>query len=269
MMEPTAIVFVLALAALTQLGGLIGGFLLIWKEHFAHRLAGLLLSFAAGTLLGVTFLDLLPETLREAAGPEDVLAYTLLGIVLFFVMEKLLLWRHHSHNEAEIIDDVMDIDGHLDAPALRSKHIRPLIVFGDGLHNFLDGAALALTFVVDWRLGLFTAVAIFLHEVPHNISDFAVLLHTRMARRSVLLANVLLALPSPIGAGLALFAVSRVESALAPLLAIAAGSFLYIALANLMPEIHHEQRRSRIIAQIVLFLLGIGVMWLVGRIFPE
>ncbi len=268
-MDTASVLIILALAVLTQLGGLLGGFLLIWKENFAHRLAGFLLSFAAGTLLGVTFLDLLPETLKAARDPSSVLAYALLGIIIFFVMEKLLLWRHHSHNEEEVIEHVVNAEEHVDAPALRGTHIRPLILFGDGLHNFLDGAALALTFAVDWRLGLFTAAAIFFHEVPHNISDFAVLLHTRMARRKVLLANVLLALPSPIGAGLALFAVERVESALAPLLAIAAGSFLYIALANLMPEIHHERRRRRIVAQILLFLAGVGIMWLVGQVFPE
>lgn len=260
---------IILLAALTQLGGLIGGMLLIWKERLAHRISTFLLSFAAGTLLGVTFLDLLPETLAEAENTESVFLFTLVGLTLFFVTEKLLLWHHHAHNEEEVIAQEQDSAAHLDAPAVRGAHIQPLVLFGDGLHNFLDGAALALTFSIDWRLGLLTALAIFLHELPHNISDFAILLHTRMPRARVMLWNVLLTLPSPLGAALALLTVRSIDTLLVPLLAVAAGSFLYIALANLMPQIHHEQRPGRILLQVLLFLAGIGLLWFIGMVFPE
>lgn len=261
---------VILIVAVTQIGGVVGGLLLIWKERLAHRLSSLLLSFAAGTLLGVAFLDLLPETAEKADDIATVFRWTLLGILLFFLFEKLLLWHHHAHHEAD--DAVADVavEAHLDAPALRGKHIRPLVLFGDGLHNALDGVTLAVTFSLDWRLGMLTALAVLLHEVPHNISDFAVLLHTRMQRSRVLWWNFALALPSPIAALITLAVLRNVSDRIITiLLSVAAGSFLYIALANLMPEIHHERERTRILLQIALFALGIFVMWQLGKAFPE
>lgn len=260
---------IILIVAITQLGGILGGLVLIWKEHLAHKLSTLLLSFAAGTLLGVAFLDLLPETAKEANSITTVFSYTLVGILLFFLIEKLLLWHHHSHNESEDVAHDDHGEEHLDAPAVRGKHIQPLILFGDGLHNALDGVTLAITFSLNWRLGLLTALAVFFHEVPHNISDFAVLLHTRMKRSKVFWWNFVLALPSPLAALATLLITKKVETAITPLLSIAAGSFLYIALANLMPEIHHERRPSRIILQAGLLLLGVVVMWQLGRLFPE
>ncbi len=260
--------FIIFIAACTQLGGLAGGIILIWRKQLAYRLSSLLISFAAGTLLGVAFLDLLPETAQQARDVTDVFLSVLTGILLFFVIEKLLLWHHHATTEEERADPEHMQSAHIDAPAVRGKHIRPLILFGDGLHNFLDGVSLAITFSISWRLGLLTAIAVLFHEVPHNISDFAVLLHTRMERRRVLLWNILLALPGPIGALIATLAISKAQALLVPLLGIAGGSFLYIALADLMPEIHHEERPGRILLQIFVLLLGVAVMWGLGRVFP-
>ncbi len=267
----TPLLFVLLIAALTQLGGLAGGVLLIWKAHVAQKISTLLLSFAAGTLLGVAFLDLLPETAEAASNIPSVFAFTLLGILCFFVIEKLLLWHHHSTHDDERGNAMGEgYDAHIEPPLVHAnKHIRPMILFGDGMHNFLDGVTLATTFSIDWKLGLLTAVAVFFHEVPHNISDFAVLLHTRMPRGKVMLWNVLLTLPSPLGALLAVLAIARIQGLLVPLLAIAAGSFLYIALADLMPEIHHEKRPARILGQIGLLLAGVALLWAFGRLFPE
>lgn len=264
----TSIWFVVLIAACTQIGGLVGGILLVWKERLAHRVSTLLLSFGAGTLLGVAFLDLLPETARQSKSREEIFFYTLVGVLLFFTVEKLLLWHHHSSEEEEAADTEHLRADHIDAPAVRGKHIRPLILFGDGLHNFLDGATLAITFFINVKLGLIAAIAVFFHEVPHNISDFSVLLHTRMERKKVLLWNFALALPGPLGAALTALAVQRVQSLLTPLLSIAAGSFLYIAMAGLMPEIHKEKRPGRILLQIFLLLLGVAVMWGLGRVFP-
>lgn len=262
---------IIGIVALTQIGGIVGGLLLIWKEGLAHRLSTLLLSFAAGTLLGVAFLDLLPETAKRATDISSVFSFTLLGILLFFLIEKLLLWHHHSHN---IVGDAGDNgqheEEHVDAPVVRGKHIRPLILFGDGLHNALDGITLAITFSIDWRIGLLTALAVFFHEVPHNISDFAVLLHTRMERGRVFWWNFVLALPSPLAALVMLVAIRNMQdAAITPLLSIAAGSFLYIALADLMPEIHHEKRPGRILAQVALIFVGVAVMWQLGTLFPS
>lgn len=260
--------FILFIAACTQLGGLVGGIVLVWREQLAYRLSSLLLSFAAGTLLGVAFLDVLPETARQAQRIENMFLSVLVGILLFFIVEKLLLWHHHATVEEEKADPEHAAAHHIDAPAVRGKHIQPLILFGDGLHNFLDGVSLAVTFSISWRLGLLTALAVFFHEVPHNISDFAVLLHTRMERRRVLFWNILLALPSPIGALLAALTISKVQALIVPLLGIAGGSFLYIALADLMPEIHHEERPRRILLQLAVLLFGVVIMWGLGKIFP-
>lgn len=263
------ILAIIGIVALTQVGGIVGGLLLIWKERLAHRLSTLLVSFAAGTLLGVAFLDLLPETAKRANDSAPVFSFTLLGILLFFFIEKLLLWHHHSHNDNEQVGDDPH-EEHIDAPLVRGKHIRPLILLGDGFHNALDGVTMAITFSLDWRLGLLTALAVFFHEVPHNISDFAVLLHTRMKRSRVLWWNVVLALPSPIAALIVLFAIRNPsDTVMTSLLSIAAGSFLYIALADLMPEIHHERKPGRILAQIALLLVGVAVVWQFGALFPQ
>lgn len=261
--------FVVLIAACTQIGGLAVGIILIWRKQLVYRLSSLLISFAAGTLLGVAFLDILPETARLADQIGNVFLFALVGILIFFVVEKLLLWHHHASVEEEKADPDHTQPAHIDAPAVRGKHIRPLILFGDGLHNFLDGVSLAIAFSVSWRLGLLTALTVFFHEVPHNISDFAVLLHTRMKRRRVLFWNIALALPSPIGALAATFAVGKVQALVAPLLGIAGGSFVYIALAGLMPEIHQEARPRRILMQLAALLLGVVVMWGLGRAFPD
>lgn len=260
---------IVLITALTQIGGVLGGLLLIWKARWTNQLSTLLLSFAAGTLLGVAFLDLLPEAAKESGGGA-AFRFALLGILVFFLFEKMLLWHHHAHDgEDGTTDEAALVERHLDAPAVRGKRIRPLILLGDGLHNALDGATIAIAFSSDWRLGLFTALAVFLHEVPHNISDFAVLLHTGMPRSRVFWWNILLALPSPFAALLTLLVLQRVAGLFPPLLAVAGGSFIYIALANLMPEIHHERRPWRIVAQTALFAVGVALVWQLGLLFPE
>jgi len=263
---------IIGISALSHLGGLAGGFLLIWREQFAYRFASYLISLAAGALLGVAFLDLLPEAIAEGGGPSRMLTYTLIGIVLFFLIEKLLLWRHHAHGETQGSESqrAYASEGHMEHAAIgRGKAIRPLVLFGDGLHNFLDGATIAITFAINPSLGLLTALAVLFHELPHNLSDFAILLHTNMPRRQIGWWNVGLAFASPLGALVAFTTVNTIESLLLPLLALTAGNFIYLATVDLIPEINREQQPGRILGQILLLIVGILLVWQLGVVLPE
>lgn len=261
----TNIFFIIAVTALSSIAGLVGGFLLLWKEYLARRWSLALVSFAAGTLLGAAFLDLLNEAVELSPEPGTLLPYALAGLLLFFLIERSLLFHHHMHREEnEIGEEPRD-----HAVAARRAVIRPLIIFGDAIHNLLDGVIIAATFTISPSLGFVTLLAVFFHELPQEIGDFAILLHSGMRRKRIILWNILGALVSPIGAVIGFYAVDAFRSIELPVLAFAAGGFIYIAGSDLIPEINHESRARNILAHVGLVILGILVIWFVGRIFPE
>lgn len=229
--------------------GLAGGLLLLWRKEWITRFSHFLLTFAAGTLLGVAFLDLIPEALK--LGQEwdaSIFWIVLAGLFLFFVIERFFFWHHHHEEE---IEDTSP------KPAGR------LIVIGDTVHNFLDGVAIAVSFLVSVPLGIVTAISVFLHEIPQEVGDFSVMLHAGFSRRRVVLANLFSAFAAFAGALLAYVVGERIESFLAPILAFAAGMFIYIAGSDIIPEIHRRRKATHVAVDTLLLLLGavmIGVL---------
>lgn len=205
------------------------------------------MSFAAGTLLATAFFDLMPEAAEETA-ISTVLLWTLLGILLFFLLERFIHWFHHHHE-------------HLLVGTGEQKQTVPLIIFGDSVHNFIDGAAIAAAFLVSFPLGVTTALAVAMHEIPQEISDFAILLHRGLKKEKVLLFNLLSALTAFAGAILTFFIAQTIQGLLPVLLSLTAGFFIYIAASDLIPEIHQERRKGFAFFESVLLLLGVVVVW--------
>lgn len=234
------------------------GFLAL-PEARRHALLPRLVSFATGTLLGAALLALLPHAL-VGAGAERThgIGVTLVaGILAFFVLEKLVLWRHCHEDPCE---------GHSPQVSARDRAGAWLILWGDGFHNVLDGVLIAAAFMTDPHLGLVTAVAVFAHEIPQEVGDLAVLLQGGMRRRQALGLNLAISLTSMLGATAAWYAFSTVQHLLPYALAIAAASFLYVAVADLIPGLHRRTDPGTSLEQVALILAGIAVTWLSHRL---
>lgn len=220
------------------------------KEKAALKISHFLASFAAGTLLGAAFFDLLPEALeaKEQQGIQniDIFFWTFVGIIAFFLLERFLHWFHHHHEHADVI----------------SKPTVPLIIIGDTIHNFIDGIAIAATFMVSIPLGIVTSLAVAAHEIPQEIGDFGVLLHRKIDRKKVILINVLSSCAAFLGALLTFFIGEKITGILPISLGITAGFFIYIAASDLIPEIHEENRKGFAVIESGLLILGAVVIWL-------
>lgn len=207
-------------------------------------------SFATGALLGVSFLALIPHAFEEvgAAGLHGVSATILVGILSFFMLEKLVLWRHcHSgHCEAHV-----DVEEH------RHKSAGTLILIGDGLHNFVDGILIAAAFMADIHLGVVTSMAVAAHEIPQEVGDFAILLESGFSRAKALLFNVLSSLTTVVGGVLAWYGFEDLHQYLPYVLAIAASSFIYIAVADLIPTLHKKTAWLDSLKQFILIAAGV------------
>ncbi len=224
-----------------------------------------LVSFAVGALLGAAFLDLLPHLFEESRDPARTATFILLGILVFFVLEKLLLWRHHhTHGEeGEAAVGPVHHEGH--------DHGRTgwMIVFGDAFHNFTDGVIIASAFLADVKIGVVTALAIIAHEIPQEIGDFLVLLHSGFTKREALVLNALSGLAAVLGALVGYFALSVVTSWIPQILALAAASMIYIAVADLIPGLHKRTALGESLVQVIFIALGIGSIWLIHAVlFP-
>jgi zinc and cadmium transporter len=231
----------LGLSVLGGLGGLLvaSGILLINDSRRA-RLIPWLVSYAVGALLGVSMLAILPEALEHLPAPK-VFATLLAGILAFFVLEKLVLWRHCHIHDCEVHDG----------------SVFPVLI-GDAFHNFVDGAVIAAAVMTSVPLGVSTALAVAAHEIPQEVGDFAILLHAGYSRRRALLLNVMSGLASAGGAVVALVAVRLVPVLLPYCLALAAASFLYVAMADLIPGLHRGRTDAHSLRQIVLIAAGVA-----------
>jgi zinc and cadmium transporter len=219
-----------------------------------------LVSFAVGALLGAVFLDILPHLFEETKKPARIAAFILLGILIFFMLEKLLLWRHHHHPDEENGETPPHHGEHDDHDHGRSGY---MIVVGDAFHNFTDGVIIASAFLADTRLGVVTALAIIAHEIPQEIGDFLILLHSGFSRRKALLLNGLSGVATVAGALLAYFALSHVAAWIPEILAVAAASMIYIAVADLIPGLHKRTALSDSAVQGAFIALGIGIIWII------
>ncbi len=230
-------------------GGLGGGILLLFGKKLRKNVIHVLVSFAAGALLATAFLDLLPEALEHAEESSlsamTVFIWTIIGIILFYLIDRAIDW-YHIHEKKTYSHGSISI---------------PLVVLGDSVHNFIDGVAIAVTYLVNPVLGISTTLAIIAHEIPQEIGDFAVLLHQGMGKKKVFLINLFSALLSVAGAVIGIFIGERVEGLLPYALAITSGFFIYIALTNILPEIHGEGKKGYAFFESVFLILGLVVIW--------
>lgn len=227
-----------------------GALAVIMSQALARRFAHWVLGFAIGALLGVTFFDLLPEAIGDLG--NAAFPWVVAGIIAFFLLEKLVLWYHY-HREP-----------------YHAHAYTYLVLVGDAVHNFVDGVALALAFLVSMPLGIATTVAVLLHEVPQEIADFGLLLRGGFSRRRALAVNFAVSLTTIVGALLAYALGLRLAPALPYALAVIAGNFLYLALSDLLPETHeHEESTAHFVAQVFLMVLGVLVVYFVGAYFKE
>ena len=228
------------------------GILIFFREKILNRILFFLVSFAAGTLLGAAFLDLLPEAL-EGGFKESVPVFILLGILSFFALEKFFYWHHHH-------------TGHEHEAAHGFTYLN---MIGDAIHNFLDGAVIAVGFMNSTALGIIATIAIIAHEIPQEIADFSILIYGGFSKAKALIFNFLTALTAVVGALVAYFFSSAIENSSVFMTSLAAGGFIYIASTDLIPEIHKEKDIRKSLLQLVLLALGILLIWIVGEVFKH
>lgn len=230
----------IGLSLIGSLGGLLlAATLLLFKDTVRLKLVPWLVSYAVGTLLGVALLALLPEALEQLP-PARVFETLLAGILVFFVLEKLVIWRHCHTDECEVHGTAA-----------------PLVVIGDAFHNFVDGAMIGAAVLTSLPLGVSTAIAVAAHEVPQEVGDFAVLLHAGYSRGRALLLNVVSGLTGIAGAVLAVLLVDSTPMLRPYLLCVAAASFLYIAMADLIPDLHSGRIAGSAVRQLLLVCAGV------------
>jgi zinc and cadmium transporter len=235
----------LGLSVLGGLGGLlVAASVLLINDSARSRIVPWLVSYAVGALLGAAMLKILPEAVQQVT-PGRLFATLLVGVMLFFILEKLVLWRHCHTHDCEVHDG--SVVG---------------VIVGDSFHNFVDGAVIATAVMTSVPLGISTAIAVAAHEIPQELGDFAILLHAGYSRGRALLLNVLSGLSSAVGALVAFVAFDFMPTLRPYCLALAAASFLYVAMADLIPGLHRGRTDAASMRQILLIGAGIGTMLL-------
>jgi len=216
----------------------------------------ILISYAVGALLGAVFLDILPHAFAASGNPEQTAATILAGILLFFILEKLVLWRHCHEEQCEAHD----------TPPAQHDHGRSglMIMVGDTFHNFVDGILIAAAFLADVKLGLVTAIAIVAHEIPQEVGDFLVLLHSGYTKRAALAFNAASSIAMLAGGVIAYYALQSMQNSIPTLLALAAASMLYVAVADLIPGLHRRPEIHASLQQVGLICTGVATIWGVG-----
>jgi len=226
---------------------------LILPERLRLQLIPHFVSFAIGAMLGAALLGLLPHAFADAGNADShgVSAAVLAGLLGFFLLEKLVLWRHCHVEHCEMHDP--DEHAHRRAAAI-------LILLGDGIHNFIDGVLIGAAFLTDIHLGVVTSLAVAAHEIPQEVGDFAVLLHGGFDRARALLFNLLSSVTTVLGGLLAYFVLKDMTAYLPYVLAVAASSFIYIAVADLIPGLHKRLEIRATVQQVVLISAGVAII---------
>jgi len=277
----------------TVLGGVLSvlaaALFLVLPQGLRARLLPGSVSFAVGALLGAAFLALLPHALESPGviGGHGIAAAVLLGLLGFFVLEKLVLWRHCHIDECEAHgggsvaggttawtqeveqrrEQLPRMPGATETHTPDPSHGRAsaagyLILVGDGIHNLVDGVLIGAAFLTDVHLGIVTSLAVVAHEIPQEVGDFAILLHSGFSRAKALTYNVLASLTTVVGGVAAYFALSLAQGILPYVLAVAASSFIYIAVADLIPGLHQRVEGRATIQQVTLIALGVTLIFI-------
>ncbi|MEK7574589.1 MAG: ZIP family metal transporter [Patescibacteria group bacterium] len=246
-------IYILISTFLISLIAFIGAVILFLKEEFLDKILLILVSFAAGALIGSAFLHLIPEAIEKAGAEESsvlkIFLFLLFGFCAFFILENSIKWHHHHAKEhPEIFSE--------------ATHFSYLILISDGVHNFIDGLIIAGSFIVSAPLGFITALAVALHEIPQEIGDFGILIYSGFKRSKALFLNFLSASAIIFGGIFGFFLSGKMGNAMIFLLPFAAGSFIYIACSDLIPEIKRKVNPRKSLIHFFVFLLGIAVMFL-------
>lgn len=257
---PTLVWIILFTLAGGVLSALVASFFLLFGATTRQRLLPHFVSFAIGALLGAALLGLIPHALDEA-GINSVHGIGLavaLGILLFFVLEKAVIWRHcHTTN----------CEAHAPEPAHQHEHVQNavlgrFILVGDGIHNFFDGLLIGAAFLTDTHLGIVTALAVIAHEIPQEVGDVAVLLNSGLSRLKAFNWNMAVGFTTVLGGLAAYFVLESLQAILPYVLAVAAGSFIYVAVADLIPGLHRRTEALASVWQVVFIAAGLGVILL-------
>ena len=250
----------------TAIGGVLSvmaaAVFLLLRDHHRNAVLPHGISFAIGALLAVAFWGLIPEAFAEVKpGQFQVLSGTILaGILGFFMLEKLLIWRHCHYGECEAHNDDGhehgDDHGHSHRHGV-AKSAGTLIILGDSIHNFVDGVLIAAAFLTDAQLGIVTSLAVAAHEIPQEVGDFAILLDSGYSKGKAFFYNILASLTTVLGGVLAYFSLEDLHDSLPYFLALAASSFIYIAVADLIPSLHKKTDMKTSLEQIALIAAGV------------
>lgn len=239
------LVWIIVFSTLGSLGAIAGAALmLLFPEGTRKSLLPFLISYATGTLLGAAFLGMIPKALQNAE-PMDISSTILGGIVLFFILEKAVIWRHCHDEKCEV-----------------HSRAGPLILIGDAVHNFVDGVVIAAAFLTSIPVGIATSLAVIAHEIPQEVGDFGILIEGGYSRLRALSLNTLSSLTTLPGAVIAFFFLGEMRQVIPYALAISAASFIYIAIADLIPGLHRKTGPGTVLLQLVLLAAGIGTIGL-------
>lgn len=252
----------------------------------------MLISYAIGAMLGAVFLEILPHAIEEASSPKVMTTTVLFGILLFFALEKLVIWRHchGDHCEVHAVHTEEDCPDNQSTstkdsavkfkpviqtkPSITAKHSHThehdfgrsgmMIMIGDTFHNFVDGILIASAFMVDVNIGIVTAIAIVAHEIPQEVGDFFILLHSGYTKKQAYIFNLVSSLATMVGGLAAYYALQQMQDLIPFVLGIAAASMLYVAVADLIPSLHRRTEMAATISQLLLIALGVSSIGLIG-----
>lgn len=255
----TALLYALSAAGAVSAVSLVGAAALAMQKDVIHRLFVYFISLSAGGLMGGALFHLLPEAIESGDDPLRLMVYTMAGFCLFFMLEKAL-HMHHHHDDA--------CEGEEEHGSRGNMHLAYLNLIGDGIHNFIDGIILMTVFAIDPTLGVAVTIATIAHEIPQEIGDFGVLLYAGMTKARALFYNFLSALLAVAGVLAGYFLVQSVERITSVLIPVTAGGFLYIAAADLIPELHKDTKKHSSIASFAIFVLMLAFMYAV-KVYGE
>ncbi|OIP84707.1 MAG: hypothetical protein AUK44_01785 [Porphyromonadaceae bacterium CG2_30_38_12] len=234
---------ILALVAASIGSVLLSSSLLLLSNKWLSKVSNYLLNLAGGTLLGSAILGLIPEA-AESLDIHELVIWLLAGIMLFFLLEKIILWRSCHDENCE-----------------RQNHTAgSMIIIGDSIHNAIDGVVIAAAFLTSPALGLFVTISVLLHEIPQELGDFAILIKSGYSRRKALIMNMLSGSSAIVSGVCAFFLLEFMQGIIPYVIVVAAASFLYIAMADLIPEMHKETKPKESVIQILLIILGIALI---------
>jgi zinc and cadmium transporter len=240
--------YILLATFIVSLISFVGVICLALKENILNKILLVLIGLSAGALMGGAFLHLLPEAVEKSTG-LDVYLFVLIGFILFFLIEKVLHWRHCHKGECDV------------------HTFQYMNLVGDSIHNFIDGMIMAASFVVSVPLGITTTIAISTHEIPQEIGDFGVLLYGGFSKKRAITLNFVVALTAILGGIVGYFVSNLIENIVLFILPFAAGGFIYIAATDLVPEIRKELDMRKYMATLLVFICGILIMWVTKVVF--